>query len=471
MTTFASPPPPQQRAVPPPPSSESVAVRDWPTIPSEEREIAQIIATRVEQMRGGEPASVLHEENLDIDINKVIDKAIESPPSSGLPLAVVSALATDPQYRAVTVRNAKILASHLKPLSLLLYGADLENITCLGHDYWLVSTVGRKAVLRGKSPFASDDEVIEFFRRVVRLRGVTGDQSITDAAPIAEANVGSVIRLCVAKKPAVSGQANVKASVRVPSRSKVRDLSDYVQNQVMPDGAAKFIEALVRGRANIMIAGGTCTGKTTFMRVLCGMSAPADHIVVVEDGAELHLDQDRGDGQPWHALTSAVSTIPSIRADAESAHITMFDLVRHALRFQPDRLILGESRGEEMAAVCKALMTGHDGSMTTIHAEDAELAIDQSMQYVMENRRFAGNEKMAKRVVEQAIHVVIHLANQEGRRRLTGILAVERGGNHKWIYRQTDTGGWERMTELVGNLTRLGPRVRPYLWGEEIPPV
>jgi pilus assembly protein CpaF len=219
-----------------------------------------------------------------------------------------------------------------------------------------------------------------------------------------------------------------------------------------------------------MIAGGTSTGKTTLMRVLCGMSSEADHIVVVEDGAELHLDQDRGDGQPWHVLTTAVSTIPSIRADAEAGHqVTMFDLVRHALRFQPDRLILGESRGEEMAAVCKALMTGHDGSMTTIHAEDAELALDQSMQYVMENRRFAGNEKMAKRVVEQALHVVLHIANQEGKRRLTGVLAVERGGNHKWVYRQTDAGGWERMTELVGNLPRLALRIRPHLWGDEIP--
>ena len=97
----------------------------------------------------------------------------------------------------------------------------------------------------------------------------------------------------------------------------------------------------------------------------------------------------------------------------------MFDFVRHALRFQPDRLILGESRGEEMAAVCKALMTGHDGSMTTIHAEDAELAIEQAMQYVMENARFAGNERLARRIVEQAVHVVVHIANQDGRRRIT----------------------------------------------------
>ena len=446
-----------------------VPVAPWPQIAAEEREVARVLADEVIRGRGGEPASVLHEERLHDDVAAVIATAIASPSTSGLPLAVVSELAGNQAYRDVARRNAAILASHLWPLSLLIYGADLENITCLGHDHWLVSLVGRKLSLIGNSPFASDEDCVEFFRRAVRMRGVTGDHSITDAAPIAEANIGSVIRLCVAKRPAVSGQAAVKAAIRIPSRSKVRDLADYVHAGVMPEGIARFIEACVDARANILIAGGTSTGKTTLMRVLCGMVPASEHLVVVEDGAELHLDQDRGDGHPWHALTSAVSTIPSIRAETESGQLTMFDLVRHALRFQPDRLILGESRGEEMAAVCKALMTGHDGSMTTVHAEDAEIALDQAVQYVLENRRFTGNEKMAKRVVEHAIHLVIHLANQEGRRRLTGILAVERGGNHRWVYRQTENGGWLRMTELVGNLNRLGPRLLPRLLNAEIP--
>ena len=460
---------PAARREPNPPPAEAVVHREWPSIPPEDREIAQVIAARVVQMRGTEPPSVLHEERLQEDVESVVRRAVEAPHASGLPLPVVSGLAGDPRYRMTTVCNAMMLASHLWPLSLLVYGADLENIACLGHDHWMVSTVGRKAVLRGRSPFATDDEVIEYFRRVLRLRGVSGDQTITDAMPIAEANVGSVVRVVVAKRPVVSGLASVKASVRIPARSRVRDLADYVHQQVMPEPMAAFVEALVQARANILIAGGTGTGKTTLMRVLCGLTSPADHLVVVEDGAELHLDQDRGDGEPWHGLTTAVSTVPSIRADTEARQMSMFELVRHALRFQPDRLILGKSRGEEMAAVCKALMTGHDGSMTTIHAEDAELALDQAVQYVMENPRFVGNEKMARRIVEQAIHVVIHLANQEGRRRVTGILAVERGGNHKWVYRQTGSGGWERMTELIGNLSRLSSRLRPRLWTDEVP--
>jgi Flp pilus assembly CpaF family ATPase len=446
-----------------------VPVSRWPEIAAEELEVARVIADEVIRGRGGEPASVSHEEQLHEDVLRVIDRVLASPSASGLPLAVVSELAANPAYRAVARRNAAILASHLWPLSLLIYGADLENITCLGHDHWLVSLVGRKLSLIGNSPFPSDEDCLEFFRRAVRLRGVTGDHSITEAAPIAEANIGSVVRICVAKRPAVSGQAALKAAIRIPARSKVRDLADYVHGAVMPEGIARFIEVCVSARVNLMIAGGTSTGKTTLMRVLCGMVPASEHLVVVEDGAELHLDQDRGDGYPWHQLVSALSTIPSIRTEADSGQITMFDLVRHALRFQPDRLILGESRGEEMAAVCKALMTGHDGSMTTIHAEDAELALDQAVQYVMENRRFTGNEKMAKRVVEHAIHLVLHLANQDGHRRLTGILAVERGGNHKWIYRQVDNGGWQRMTEVAGNLNRLGPRLNAHLPAGEIP--
>ena len=176
----------------------AVQTSPWPRIPDDERDVAQIIAAAVQRERGGEPASVSHEERLTDDVAGMIARAIASPPSSGLPLAVVSELAANPAFRASTQRNATILASHLYPLSLLIYGGELENITCLSHDHWLVSTVGRKLSLVGDSPFGADDEVIEFFRRVVRLRGVTGDQSLTDATPIAEANVGSVIRVCVA---------------------------------------------------------------------------------------------------------------------------------------------------------------------------------------------------------------------------------------------------------------------------------
>jgi len=166
MVTIAAPSLPAFPQAP----SNAVPVARWPQISAEEREVAQALADRVISERDGEPASVHHEERLPDDVARTVERAIASPSSSGLPLAVVSELAANPAYRAIAMRNALILASHLWPLSLLIYGGDLENITCLGHDRWLVSVVGRKLSLVGDSPFASDEECLEFFRRAVRRR-------------------------------------------------------------------------------------------------------------------------------------------------------------------------------------------------------------------------------------------------------------------------------------------------------------
>src|SRR5437879_3983610 len=130
-----------------------VLTSPWPRSPEDEREVAQVIAAAVQRERGGEPASVQHEERLGADVAQVVARAVTTPHASGLPLAVASELAGNPGFRANAQRNATILASHLYPLSLLIYGADLENITCLAHDHWLVSTVGRKLSLIGDSPF------------------------------------------------------------------------------------------------------------------------------------------------------------------------------------------------------------------------------------------------------------------------------------------------------------------------------
>ncbi len=150
--------------------SGTVPVSRWPQIPTEEREVAEIIAALVHRSRHGEPASVLHEERLGDDVAAAIDRAIERHSQAVCRSQWSRSSARNPRYRATMQRNAVILGSHLYPLSLLIYGAELENITCLGHDHWLVSTVGRKLSLIGGSPFSSDEEVLEFFRGVVRLR-------------------------------------------------------------------------------------------------------------------------------------------------------------------------------------------------------------------------------------------------------------------------------------------------------------
>jgi len=350
----------------------------------------------------------------------------------------------------------------------------------------VVTAGGQKALLSGPgNPFASDEAVVAFFRdRALGLVGVVGSTQLNDGAPIAEATIGGVMRLIVAIRPAISGDAAVQATIRVSATAATRTLDDYVRQGVMPPGVAAFLDACVAGRANLLIAGGTATGKTTLMRVLAGMIPDHETVVVIEDSAELHLEADRGDGpvdpvtgrrrpRPWVPLCINLCTVPSVlRSDAG---ITMRDLVRAALRFRPDRILLGESRGAEMADVCTAMSTGHDGSMVTIHADSAVLAVERAASYVMESPRFSSNSsshQLAKRAVHQALDVVVHLAHGPfGARRVSGVVALGEAVDHQVeVYDQGPEGVLRRACRLTGDVPpRLRARLRSHLPGDEVP--
>ena len=139
-------------------------------------------------------------------------------------------------------------------------------------------------------------------------------------------------------------------------------------------------------------------------------------------------------------------------------NITMRDLVKLALRLRPERIILDEARDGSMADVCLAASTGHDGSMVTLHADDAEEAIRRAAEYVMMAPDFMGasnSEGMAVRRVHQAFDVAVHLQESKGRRRMTGIIAIgDQPGNRRWIYNTTPKGGLVRETALLGDLPR-----------------
>src|SRR5262249_56684839 len=122
------------------------------------------------------------------------------------------------------------------------------------------------------NPFASDEDVVAFFRdRVLGLVGVVGATQLNDGAPIAEATVGGMMRVIVAIKPAISGEANVQATIRASAAAATRTLDDYVRQAAMPPGTAEFLAACVHSRGNVLIAGGTATGKPTLLPLLPGI--------------------------------------------------------------------------------------------------------------------------------------------------------------------------------------------------------
>jgi Flp pilus assembly CpaF family ATPase len=422
-------------------------------------------------------ASTRDEERLYDLVRDLIDQAVEQPGRFGLHGATAHRLANDDAFRHDVTRGTMARASWLFPLSRLVYMMDgIEEIHVNRWDKWVLTTNRERLMLAGHdNPFQSDADVLTFFReKVLSMPGFKGYRQLSEGHPAAEGNLGRVLRVCVVQEPAVSGSTSVVATVRLQGAANLHTLSEYVQRGVMPNGVARFLEACVQGKANIIVAGGTATGKTTLLRVLCGLVPPTEQLLVIEDSAELNLDGDRGDGREWHPLVQHLCTVPP--SYGTELGITMRDLAKLALRMRPNRIILGEARDAAMAEVCLVASTGHDGSMVTVHADDAFQGVKRSAEYVMKSPDYAGNSnayELAEIAVHRAFNLVVHLVqDSDGMRRVSGILAL--GGERTqtaWIYRRGPEATLERLTRHIGDLPLGLRRKLAQHLGPEVPAV
>jgi pilus assembly protein CpaF len=198
-------------------------------------------------------------------------------------------------------------------------------------------------------------------------------------------------------------------SIRRFGRTRLTD-KDFVANLTVTQGMMDLLNACVRSRLNIIITGGTGSGKTTFLNVLSAVIPEGERIVTVEDAAELQLRQThvaRMEGRP-----------PNVEG---AGAVTIRQMVINALRMRPDRIIVGEVRGEEALDMMQAMNTGHDGSLTTIHANSPREAISR-----IEVMLGMANSNMSVRAIRQQITSAVDLFVQvarfsDGTRRVTHI--------------------------------------------------
>ncbi|SLN46419.1 Putative conjugal transfer protein/MT3759 [Roseivivax jejudonensis] len=250
----------------------------------------------------------------------------------------------------------------LGPLEPLLADPEIADILVNGVDRVFVERAGR--LERSDTRFNDEPHLLRIIDKIVTGVGRRIDESQpwVDARLPDGSRVNAIVRPCAIDGPSLS----IRKFARIPLK-----MDRLVERGALTAAAADFLQACVRGRLNLLISGGTGSGKTTLLNALSAYADPHHRIVTIEDAAELQLQQEH------------VVRLETRPANAEGTGlVTQRDLIINALRMRPDRIIVGEVRGTEAFDMLQAMNTGHDGSMTTIHANSARDALSRLEQMV-----------------------------------------------------------------------------------------
>jgi pilus assembly protein CpaF len=424
------------------------AAHPYPTVPTVIDGFAECVARlalaiETERLAAGTPASARYEASLPERVERLVDEWRDR----GDLVRIAHILDREDEMQALKAW-ARARASLLWPLSPLLYYPDIEEITILARNRILVTRGPDRILFDAPAEWPDDAAVLAYYDRLVSLEGVNGQKMVNETMPAAEFSFGN-FRFALLVDPVLSADSRVGGSIRIPNTSRFRTLDDWVRAGTITAGPAEFLRSAVRQRANILISGGTKSGKTTGLRLLCREIGEQERVVVIEDSVELNLWQDRGDGRPWVNYVTSMATVPD--SEREDPRFSMKFLVRRSLRLAPERIIVGETRGIEAADMVRAMTSGHDGCMTTVHADDPLGAIETLVGFLCESGNF--DDRMARKRIRQALDLIVQLKQlPNGGKVVTHIWAVSRSDDDVPVYEREETGALVARQRAVGNL-------------------
>ncbi|WP_018877728.1 CpaF family protein [Thioalkalivibrio sp. ALE28] len=300
----------------------------------------------------------------------------------------------------------------LGPLQCLLADPTVSEILVNGPRRIVVERGGR--LYETDRQFVDDAHVMRVIERILAPLG----RRLDEASPMVDGRTPDGSRVNAIIPPvALDGPC---LSIRKFPDEQLK-ATDLVAHHTMNDEMLGFLRASVSRRANILVSGGTSTGKTTLLNVLSGFVGQDERVVTIEDTAELRLDHGH--------VVRMETRPPNVEGYGE---VSARDLVRNALRMRPDRIILGEVRGDEVVDMMQAMNTGHDGSMSTVHANSARDALlRMEMLFGMAGRQIA--EATVRQMIVAAVDLVVQLGRlPNGRRYVSEIseLAAVRDGQY-----------------------------------------
>lgn len=323
------------------------------------------------------------------------------------------------------------------PITELLKDKNVTEIMVNGIDQVYIEIDGR--VIKDESvSFINDDHIVRTIQRMVQPYGRTIDAS----SPMVDARLKDGSRL-----NAVIPPLSLKGPVLTIRKFKenMDDIEDLIRIGTLTPYMARFLQAAVKAKLNILVCGGTGAGKTSLLNIMSSFIGEDERIITIEDAAELKLKQN-------HVISLETRTV-NYEGEGE---VTIRDLVINSLRMRPDRIIVGEVRGKEAFDMLQAMNTGHEGSMTTMHANSAEDALNRLETLIL----MAGIEipvRAIREYIEHAIDLVVNISRlSDGKRKVTSISEVVGIKDDKIVlkdifaFRQTGvTSGREVIGEFV----------------------
>ena len=291
------------------------------------------------------------------------------------------------------------------PINELLKDKNVTEILVNAPNEIYVEIDGK--IVRDESiSFINSDHILRTIQKIVGPLGRTIDSS----SPMVDARLKDGSRI-----NAIIPPLSLKGPVLTIRKFKedLNSIEDLLRNGTMTNDMALFLEACVESKLNILVCGGTGSGKTTILNILSSFISNDERIITIEDAAELRLKQSH--------VISLETRVDNYDSKSE---VTIRDLVRNSLRMRPDRIIVGEVRGAEAFDMLQAMNTGHEGSLTTLHANGCLDALNRLETMVLMN----GIEIPVKAIrdyIQDAINIIVNIARfSDGRRKITEIAEI-----------------------------------------------